>query len=217
MASEKTRLRIRFSKRGDLRWISHRDLARVWERLLRRAKLELAFSEGFHPKPKINFPSALALGVEALDEIVELEVLGTIDVAKAETDIRAETPDGMTILSIESPDYGLGKARVSAASYNVTIPDEHFEGLAERIEQLLTQETIEIEREKRTVTCRTDDPHFDLHLSDRLLTFTIPNQQDGSMRPSELLDRLGLAGLLEEGHVLVREKVHLQEPQPKHT
>ena len=65
------RLRIRFSKQGDLRFISHRDLVRAFERLFRRTHMPLQMSEGFHPKTKMTFPSALALGVEARDEVME--------------------------------------------------------------------------------------------------------------------------------------------------
>ena len=116
---QKSRLRIRFTKTGNLRWISHKDLARLWERLLRRANLHMVFSEGFHPKPRINFPSALALGIEALEEIVELEVRGEVDLKKVERDIRREMPVGMKLIDLHSPDYAMGKARVVAASYRV--------------------------------------------------------------------------------------------------
>jgi len=74
-----TRIRIRFTKTGDLRWIGHMDLARLWERLVRKAGLAIALTEGFHPKPKISCPSALALGIEGLDEAVELELTDAID------------------------------------------------------------------------------------------------------------------------------------------
>ena len=56
------RVRIRFPKQDDLRLISHRDLMRAWERLFRRAGVALSMSEGFHPKPRMSFPSALAVG-----------------------------------------------------------------------------------------------------------------------------------------------------------
>lgn len=115
----KTRLRIRFTKSGDLRWISHRDLARVWERLLRRAGLQLAFSQGFHPKPRISFPSALALGIEALDEVVELEVLGEVNLASIGDVLRREMPPGMELLELQELTSGLGKARVLGASYQI--------------------------------------------------------------------------------------------------
>ena len=93
MMPSETRLRIRFTKCGDVRWISHRDLARVWERLLRRAGLQLAFSQGFHPKPRISFPSALALGIEALDEVVELEVLGIVELEAIDQVLRLDVVD----------------------------------------------------------------------------------------------------------------------------
>src|SRR5215475_14275688 len=68
------RVRIRFTKQDDLRWISHRDLMRVWERLFRRAGVALSMTEGFHPKPRINFPSALAVGIAGLDELLEVDL-----------------------------------------------------------------------------------------------------------------------------------------------
>ena len=62
-AMVRQRMRIRFTKQGDLRWLSHRDLMRTWERLFRRAGVPLGMTEGFHPKPRMNFPSALAVGI----------------------------------------------------------------------------------------------------------------------------------------------------------
>ena len=68
------RVRIRFCKQGDLRFIGHRDLMRCLERLFRRAGLTLSFSEGFHPKPRMTFPLALAVGIEGVDEVMEVEL-----------------------------------------------------------------------------------------------------------------------------------------------
>ena len=68
------RVRIRFSKQGDLRLIGHRDLMRCLERVFRRAGLALGFSQGFHPKPRMTFPLALAVGIEGLDEVMEVEL-----------------------------------------------------------------------------------------------------------------------------------------------
>jgi len=76
----RVRVRVRFRKRDDLRWISHHDLARTFERWLRRAGLPLRRSAGFHPKPKLSFPSALALGIAALDEVMEFELSEAVSV-----------------------------------------------------------------------------------------------------------------------------------------
>lgn len=208
----KTRLRIRFSKGGDLRWIGHRDLARVWERMLRRAELQLAFSEGFHPKPRISFPSALALGVEALEEVVELEVVGQFQLSDIESRVRAEMPSGMQMLSIESLDGGLGKAKVLGASYRVQVPAEKLPQLASRIENCLAEGRIEVQREKRIVSCSLSDPQFELRMEGEYLIFSLPHVAEGSLRPSEVLEHLGLSDLLQSGAVLQRTQVHLEAP-----
>ncbi|MEM8735360.1 MAG: TIGR03936 family radical SAM-associated protein [Planctomycetota bacterium] len=212
---EKTRLRIRFTKKGDLRWISHRDLARVWERLLRRADLKMAFSEGFHPKPRISFPSALALGVEALEEIVELEILGSFELSEIEANIRAQLPEGMDLISLDSPAYTLGKAKVAGTTYRIQIPQEQTAATAAKIAEVKSQPIIKVEREKRSVEVSTDDPNFSLDLDGESLTFSIPHDPSGALRPSEMLETVGLGELLESGEVLQRVQVHMREPEVK--
>ena len=70
------RIRVRFEKSGTLRYIGHRDLMRLLERLFRRAGVVPAMSEGFHPKPRVSFPLALAVGIEGRAELFELEIRG---------------------------------------------------------------------------------------------------------------------------------------------
>lgn len=208
----KTRLRIRFTKAGDLRWISHRDLARVWERLLRRAGLQLAFSEGFHPKPKISFPTALALGIEALDEVVELEIVGDFDLAQIESSIVTQLPEGMELLELQPLESGIGKARFIAATYRAKLPTELIESVMGAAEELRGRETIEIQREDKSIVCSTQDPNFDVRVDDGYLIFSLPAIAQGSIRPSELLVCLGLSHLLEDGTLLQRTSVLLGEP-----
>ncbi len=69
-----TRVRLRFAKRGDLRLISHHDLMRCLERMLRRAALPVAHSRGFNPRPKATFALALALGIEGCREVLDLDL-----------------------------------------------------------------------------------------------------------------------------------------------
>jgi radical SAM-linked protein len=233
----KTRLHIRFTKRDDVRWISHRDLARVWERLLRRAGLQLAFSQGFHPKPRISFPSALALGIEALDEVVELEVLGEVDLSSIGDLLRREMPPGMDLLELRALDTALGKAKVLGASYRIlhqllaaangspplqpsTVANDQttspcgvdcLEQLQHRMEHVQQQPQVHIEREGKTISCSTSDPYFDLKIEGDYFIFALPNLAHGSIRPSELLAHMGLGRLLEDGLTLQRTAVHLLE------
>jgi radical SAM-linked protein len=68
------RVRVRFTKLGKIRWTSHRDVARMWERAFRREHLPLAYSEGFSPRPKVSFGLALPTGHESLAEYLDLEL-----------------------------------------------------------------------------------------------------------------------------------------------
>jgi radical SAM-linked protein len=224
---DRTRLRIRFTKCGDVRWISHRDLARVWERLLRRAGLQLAFSQGFHPKPRISFPSALALGIEALDEVVELEVLGIVELEAIDAVLRREMPAGMELLELHALKTSLGKAKVLGASYRIahglpeqsteedTSPTGHVSSVADlrrRLDTIRQLASLDLDREGKTILCPTNDPHFDVGVEQEYFLFSIPNVAQGSIRPSELLTHVGLGQLLEAGVTLQRTAVHLQEP-----
>jgi hypothetical protein len=68
------RLRIRFAKTGKVRWTSHRDVARMWERALRRVRLPVAYTTGFSPRPRVSFGLALPTGHESVAEYLDVEV-----------------------------------------------------------------------------------------------------------------------------------------------
>lgn len=209
MTQPPTRLRIRFTKENELRWISHRDLARVWERLLRRAEIQLAFSQGFHPKPKISFPSALALGIEALDEVVELDVVGDFDLKDLQTRIAAQMPPGMKLLSI---DRTHSKARYIASTFSIELPAKVLEDCQVRIAELLQAESFSVERDGKQVKCDIRQAFFSLRLVDNKLFFTLPIASQGSsLRPAELLQSLNLGDILASGALLQRVQVHLVE------
>src|SRR5687768_8295132 len=95
------RIRIRFRKEGDLRLISHRDLLRTLERLFRRADLPLGMSEGFHPKPRMSFPSALAVGIEGTNEVMELELCQERTAEQVLEVLTPHLPPGLTINTLE--------------------------------------------------------------------------------------------------------------------
>ncbi|MBI1387063.1 MAG: TIGR03960 family B12-binding radical SAM protein [bacterium] len=89
------RYRMRFSKTGGLRYAGHRDLMQLFESLLRRAGIELAFSEGFSPHPKITYASALALGVESRGEYVEIVTVREYSAADLCDHLNAFAPSGL--------------------------------------------------------------------------------------------------------------------------
>jgi len=98
------RLRVRFSKHGKVRFTSHRDVARIWERSLRRARVPVAYSAGFSPRPKIAFGLALPTGYSSDAEYLDVEVdpvwAAGIDNGTLVGALTASLPTGMTALAV---------------------------------------------------------------------------------------------------------------------
>ena len=90
------RVRVRFTKMGKIRWTSHRDVARMWERAFRRLELPMAYTEGFSPRPKVSFGLALPTGHESLAEYLDIETTdGLLEVASLPTRLSGVLPSGL--------------------------------------------------------------------------------------------------------------------------
>lgn len=151
-----TKTRLRFRKDGDLRFLSHHDLMRLFERLLRRAGLPVKHSEGFHPKPRIVFASALSLGVVGLDEAVEIEFVGAVAPEAARHALTDLAPEGLTFLSAkELPPRLTGQPML--AEYLLPLAESQRAGLSVKIDALLAQTELWIERTKQRELGRPSD------------------------------------------------------------
>jgi radical SAM-linked protein len=93
-------VRLRYTKLGKVRWISHRDVARALERAFRVVQLPLAFSEGFSPRPRVSFGLALSTGHESDAEYVDLVLADAIDLDPLPTQITAALPEGMAVVGL---------------------------------------------------------------------------------------------------------------------
>jgi len=94
--------RLRFSKTGKLRFLSHHDLMRLFERAMRRSGLPLRMTEGYNPHPILSFPTALGLGIESLDEILEFELSAWNAPAKIEAELGSQLPEGIKLIKVEA-------------------------------------------------------------------------------------------------------------------
>ena len=97
----KKKVRLRFTKKGEIRFISHLELAHLFYRASKRAGLPLCYSEGFHPMPRIIFATALPVGVESLLEIVDLELEGSITPREIIERLNQTLPQGIGITEAE--------------------------------------------------------------------------------------------------------------------
>ncbi len=203
------KLRIRFRKEGDLRLISHRDLARTLERLFRRVALPLAMSEGFHPHPRVTFPAALGVGIEGMNEVIEV----LLDEAQDPEDVRQRllenSPPGLVITDVTELDALAKKARVESVTYEIPIPAERREALKGAIDELLKKRSYPWQREGRAKPIDLRLSIEDMQLVEDRLQIRLWVSQQASARPREILQVLGVDDLEYQGCTIQRTEVNL--------
>ncbi|MDE0865041.1 MAG: TIGR03936 family radical SAM-associated protein [Rubripirellula sp.] len=206
------RFRIRFGKTDLLRWISHRDLARLWERLLRRAQLKLSMTEGFHPKPRVAFPSALALGVESLDEVVEIELAEEMTPQDLLLRLEADQQPGLIIKSVRRVPEGAGKAQLLASNYTISLVDgTDAAAVQEAIDGLMQQDSVSVERKKKKLTVNVAEQITQLGVAEGVIQLRLAASDAASLRPGDVLDLLGFGDWIERGTLIRRTCVDLQQ------
>lgn len=205
------KVRLRFAKRGDLRLISHHDLMRCLERLVRRARLPLAQSQGFNPRPKIVFPLALGLGIEGQREVVEMELAEPVEPSELLRRVAEQSPAGLDWLEAEALD-SRRSSQAEALSYALAVPEGRRETLRAELAGILAADRLPYVRQRpdRTVEIDLRPYLLDAELdAEGLLRFRLKMTQGGSARPEEVVDVLGLKDLMNQGAVLCRTDVHL--------
>lgn len=181
------------------------------ERTFRRAGLALRMSEGFHPKPRMNFPSALALGIEGADEIMELELEEPRPADALLADLRTHAPPGMQFRSAELLPPGAPKAAVCRACFAMPIPPERRESLKQRIDQFLAERSHCVVRPDRDRSVDIRPLVESLGLVDGQLRMSLQVRPGGSARPREVLEALHVADVEQNGCYLTRTAVELQQ------
>jgi radical SAM-linked protein len=213
MARDK--LRIRFRKMGDLRLVSHHDLMRCLERMLRRAGLPFRSTQGFNPKPKMAFALSLALGIEGCDEVVELELEEVIAIEEITDRLTRQAPGGLEIVSVQRVDPRT-KAQVQRVCYRVGLPAARRAETAERATRLLGESQCWVERTRPQPRRLDVRPYLrDLRVDGNELEMDLWVTPTGTARPDDVLGLLGLGDLPGLGAVIRRTVLELHEsPSP---
>src|SRR5438270_74675 len=112
------RVRLRFSKLGKVRWTSHRDVARMWERAFRRVSLPLAYTQGFSPRPRVSFGLALSTGHESVAEYLDVELApgAHTDVESLPASLTPVLPVGIDVLAAVTIDERAGSLQEEVTS-----------------------------------------------------------------------------------------------------
>ncbi len=216
------KVRIRFRKRGTLRLLSHHDLMRTFERLLRRADLPFHRSQGFHPKPRLIFALSLPLGVVGCEEVVELELDRVLPLDEIHSRLTHQTPPGLDIVSVRQIPLK-ATAQVRRLAYGVRVPAERLADLPCRIAEVLAAPECWIDRHRphsgqpgRRLDVRPFLADLRLHPEEQsvLLEMVLHLTPAGTARPEEVLGLLGLKDLLDAGAVLERTRLELADELP---
>jgi radical SAM-linked protein len=213
MAMVRDKYRIRFRKTRNLRFISHHDLMRCFERILRRAQIPFHSTSGFNPKPRLIFAAPLALGLVGQDEVADLELDQPLAADEVQARLTREAPAGLEILSVSRID-GRSTAHVRQVCYRAPLVGVNHEGIEQRITNLLTASECWIER-RRPETRRLNIRPFiaALRLVPEALELDLLVTPHGTARPDEVLQLLGLESVLADGATLERTRVELEEEE----
>jgi radical SAM-linked protein len=140
------RLRLRYAKRGRLRFTSTRDFQRALERALRRTGVPMAYSQGFNPHPRISYANAAPTGTASEAEYVELAVVKRLDPDKLRAALDEALPDGLDVLDVvevRAPDLA---ERLEASVWTVELPGIDEATAAAAAAALLEREQVEVSR-----------------------------------------------------------------------
>jgi radical SAM-linked protein len=198
------RIRITFSKQGALRYTGHLDLHKLWERAARRAELSLAYSQGFHPQPRMSLAAALPLGFSSRCEVLDMRLEQEISLDGLAARLNATMPEGIRVLNIAQVDEREPalQTQVLSAEYEATLAEAAAGSeMKRRVDSVMESESIIHTRRGREYNLRplieelTFVPiHRHQGEGQGVKVFMKLSAREGATgRPEAVLDALGIA------------------------
>jgi radical SAM-linked protein len=203
------RLRIRYAKRGRLRFTSHRDFSRAFERAVRRAGLPVAFSSGFSPHPRISYANASPTGAASEAEYLEIGLVQEREADEVRAALDDALPPGLDVVEVVVASGGALADRLEAGAWEVELPQVTPEDARFAVSAFLAEDVVEVERMTkrgvRSFDCRRAVVRLDVRdgsVSDEagvhayaILDMVVRHGQP-SVRPDDILAGLhGVTGL----------------------
>jgi len=187
------KLRVRYSKLGKIRFTSHRDTARHWERAVRKTGVQVAYSAGFTPRPKMSFGLALPTGGESLAEYLDIDLVGDHDLGDMAGRFDAALPPGYEATSVVEREHGVSSLQdaVVACTWQFDLAGVSPAEVAEAVAVVQAAPTLMVERERKGQRS-TDDVRpaiVDLQAEGTRLTAMLATTSRG-LRPLELVAAL---------------------------
>jgi radical SAM-linked protein len=193
------RIRITFIKQGALRYTGHLDLHKLWERAARRADLPLAYSQGFHPQPKMNMAAALPLGFSSRCEVMDMRLEHEIPLDTLPTRLNATLPSGLQVVEVEQVDDRAPalQTQIASAEYEITLTDSSTSlrvdraELEQRNDAVLQSTSIPRARRGKMYDLRPLVEELRL-MPDGKIFMQLTAREGATGRPEEVLDVLGI-------------------------
>ena len=198
------RIRITFIKQGALRYTGHLDLHKLWERAARRALLPLAYSQGFHPQPKMNMAAALPLGFSSRCEVMDMRLEHDISLQDLPTRLNGTLPSGLQVVDVQQVDERAPalQTQVVSSEYEVTLTEAVDRSeLDRKIESVMESKAIPRERRGKIYDLRplieelsaSPTPVLEGEGQGVRVFMRLMAREGATGRPEEVLDVLGLA------------------------
>ena len=140
------KVRLRYAKRGKLRFTSHRDVARAFERALRRAGLPMAYSQGYSPHPKISWVGAAPTGAASEAEYVEMQLVDYVDPEVVRGELDAALPEGLAVLEAVMAGPGGLAERIEVSRWRIEVREWGIEQLRHATQALLAVPELQVQR-----------------------------------------------------------------------
>jgi radical SAM-linked protein len=150
------RVRLKYAKRDRLRFTSHRDFARAFERALRRANVPIAYSAGFSPHPKVSYVGAAPTGVASEAEYLEVGLAEPVDPDRMRIALDRALPPGLDITAAVVATGGSLPDRIEASQWEIVLPGVAPERARSAMAALMAAEAVEVERRTKAGTRTLD-------------------------------------------------------------
>lgn len=197
------KIRIKFAKYGALRFIGHLDVMRFFQKAIRRAGIDVAYSGGYSPHQIMSFAAPLGVGMCSMGEYMDIEINSHQGGRDLVDRLQKACPPGIDILGAKLlPDKaGNAMASVAAATYAIAFKDgaRSFDDYAKYLEGFLKQEEILITKETKRSTMQVNirPGIYECRIEDGALCFTVDASSSGNIRPGfvteEFLRFLGVS------------------------
>lgn len=200
ISSVQQRLRITFGKTGSLKYTSNLDIAKIWERVLRRADLPILYTQGFNIRPRMQVAMALPLGITSDCEILDVSLREAIELDEASLIDRllAVSPQGLTIAKIEPIDIQAPPMQkiIASAEYRIRFEDGiESDKLQQIINDILNKDKIVVEVQRKDKRSVYDMRPLIISLiinAENDLIAHLSVGERGNLRPDQLIQEMGL-------------------------